>query len=185
MPVFSRAALISLGVLVVTGVYQGWRESGATDALTTTTYGRLVLVKATLFLVLVSLGYASRGMVSRRLITAAAGNEGPSSNALISTPRLRQTVLLEAALGVVVLAVPAVLVARPPGRAAASASGNVGGHGPGARPGFEPVDHGHRGSGPQRGHHGHHGGDRSAASAAGVDRDPADQGHRAADRRLA
>ncbi|MFD6923026.1 copper resistance CopC/CopD family protein [Streptomyces sp. NPDC059944] len=42
---FSRLALASVAVLAVTGVYQSWRGLGSWDALTSTTYGRLLLVK--------------------------------------------------------------------------------------------------------------------------------------------
>ncbi len=42
---FSRLALASVAVLVVTGVYQSWRGLGSWDALTSTSYGRLLLAK--------------------------------------------------------------------------------------------------------------------------------------------
>ncbi|MEU9406266.1 copper resistance protein CopC [Streptomyces sp. NPDC048281] len=42
---FSRVAFVSVTVLVVTGVYQSWRGLGSWQALTDTSYGRLLLVK--------------------------------------------------------------------------------------------------------------------------------------------
>ncbi|MEU0783215.1 copper resistance protein CopC [Streptomyces sp. NPDC006173] len=42
---FSRLALASVAVLAATGVYQSWRGLGSWDALTSTSYGRLLLVK--------------------------------------------------------------------------------------------------------------------------------------------
>jgi copper transport protein len=42
---FSRLALTSVAVLAVTGVYQSWRGLGSWDALTSTSYGRLLVVK--------------------------------------------------------------------------------------------------------------------------------------------
>ncbi|MFJ3547996.1 copper resistance protein CopC [Streptomyces sp. NPDC090114] len=51
---FSRLALASVTVLVVTGVYQSWRGLGSWTALLETTYGKTLTVKlaATLFLLL-------------------------------------------------------------------------------------------------------------------------------------
>ncbi|WP_327189989.1 copper resistance protein CopC [Streptomyces xinghaiensis] len=42
---FSRVALGSVLVLAATGLYQSWRQAGSWDALTTTSFGRLLLVK--------------------------------------------------------------------------------------------------------------------------------------------
>ncbi|WP_405992271.1 copper resistance CopC/CopD family protein [Streptomyces sp. NBC_00986] len=42
---FSRLAFASVTVLVVTGVYQSWRGLGSWNALTETSYGRILLVK--------------------------------------------------------------------------------------------------------------------------------------------
>ncbi|MEV8546174.1 copper resistance protein CopC [Streptomyces sp. NPDC051572] len=42
---FSRLAFASVTVLVVTGVYQSWRGLGSWNALTGTSYGRILLVK--------------------------------------------------------------------------------------------------------------------------------------------
>ncbi|MFJ6832794.1 copper resistance protein CopC [Streptomyces sp. NPDC091209] len=42
---FSRLALTSVAVLAITGVYQSWRGLGSWDALTSTSYGRLLVVK--------------------------------------------------------------------------------------------------------------------------------------------
>ncbi|WP_143653038.1 CopD family protein, partial [Streptomyces sp. 13-12-16] len=72
---FSRLALASVTVLVVTGVYQSWRGLGSWSALTETAYGRTLTVKlaATLFLLLAA-------ALSRRwtalLATPAGGGGG-------------------------------------------------------------------------------------------------------------
>ncbi|MFJ4329279.1 MULTISPECIES: copper resistance protein CopC [unclassified Streptomyces] len=64
---FSRVALASVCVLVTTGVYQSWRGLGSWQALTGTTYGRLLLVKVVLVAVLLA-----AAAVSRRWTTALA-----------------------------------------------------------------------------------------------------------------
>ncbi|MFF7608870.1 copper resistance protein CopC [Streptomyces parvulus] len=64
---FSRVALASVTVLAVTGVYQSWRGLGSWQALTGTTYGRLLLAKVAL----VALTLAAAA-VSRRWTTSLA-----------------------------------------------------------------------------------------------------------------
>lgn len=57
---FSRVALASVTVLVVTGVYQSWRGLGSWSALTETSYGRLLLAKLTGAAVLLAAAAVSR-----------------------------------------------------------------------------------------------------------------------------
>ncbi|MFC9844352.1 copper resistance CopC/CopD family protein [Streptomyces sp. NPDC060223] len=58
---FSRLALTSVAVLTVTGVYQSWRGLGSWDALTSTSYGRILLVKlCAVLLLLAGAGYSRR-----------------------------------------------------------------------------------------------------------------------------
>ncbi|WP_424851495.1 copper resistance protein CopC [Streptomyces sp. SAI-129] len=64
---FSRVAFVSVTVLVITGVYQSWRGLGSWEALTGTTYGRLLLAKVVLVAVLLAVA-----AVSRRWTTALA-----------------------------------------------------------------------------------------------------------------
>ena len=127
--------------LVVSGVLQAVREVGSPTALAGTAYGRLLLVVA---LVLASAG-VSRVWVQQRLgirrprrrrtVTAHAfaapapvDRSDPAPNALAADrvrvqagnaaehlPSLRRSLLVEAALAAVVLALSAVLVATPAG----------------------------------------------------------------------
>ncbi|MFE9766678.1 copper resistance CopC/CopD family protein [Streptomyces sp. NPDC005808] len=58
---FSRLALTSVAVLTATGVYQSWRGLGSWDALTSTSYGRILLVKlCAVLLLLAGAGYSRR-----------------------------------------------------------------------------------------------------------------------------
>jgi copper transport protein len=58
---FSRLAFASVTVLVVTGVYQSWRGLGSWNALTGTSYGRVLLVKlAAVVLLLAVAGWSRR-----------------------------------------------------------------------------------------------------------------------------
>ncbi|MCY0939926.1 copper resistance CopC/CopD family protein [Streptomyces antarcticus] len=58
---FSTLAFTAVAVLVATGVYQSWRQVGSWEALTTTSYGRILIVKiAAVVLVLCAASFARR-----------------------------------------------------------------------------------------------------------------------------
>ncbi|MFF7476182.1 copper resistance protein CopC [Streptomyces sp. NPDC008092] len=57
---FSRVAFASVTVLVVTGVYQSWRGLGSWQALTDTSYGRLLLLKLAAVTLLLAAASQSR-----------------------------------------------------------------------------------------------------------------------------
>ncbi|MDX3227055.1 copper resistance CopC/CopD family protein [Streptomyces sp. ME19-01-6] len=62
---FSRLAFVSVVVLVLTGVYQSWRQVGSWDALTDTEYGRWLLIKVGLVAVLLAIASFSRRWTGR------------------------------------------------------------------------------------------------------------------------
>lgn len=102
---WSRWAAVAVCWLVLAGVVQALMESGTVAALLTTTYGRLVLLKVALVLMLlVAAGYA------RRLVNRWS---------TVRTRQLAGTVGVEVALAVVALGVSAVLVQTTPARTAA------------------------------------------------------------------
>ncbi|THA59316.1 copper resistance CopC/CopD family protein [Streptomyces sp. A1136] len=68
---FSKVAFISVLVLVLTGVYQSWRQLGSWSALTGTSYGQLLLIKVALVCVLVGIAYLSRSWTARLADRAA------------------------------------------------------------------------------------------------------------------
>ncbi|MER8005423.1 copper resistance protein CopC [Streptomyces sp. NPDC094149] len=69
---FSRLAPACVTVLVVTGVYQSWRGLGSLNALTGTTYGRLLLAKLAAVVLLLALAWLSRQWTAR-LVREPAG----------------------------------------------------------------------------------------------------------------
>ncbi|MEU2964104.1 copper resistance protein CopC [Streptomyces ardesiacus] len=69
---FSRTAFAAVTVLVVTGVYQSWRGLGSWQALTATTYGRLLLAKVVLAAVLLGAAAVSRRWTAALVTTPAA-----------------------------------------------------------------------------------------------------------------
>ncbi|GAB4010843.1 copper resistance CopC/CopD family protein [Nocardioides ultimimeridianus] len=102
-PLVARFSLVATGcvaVLVATGTYQAWRQVGAWGALTATTYGRELLVK--LGLVLLILAAAT---FSRRWAHGPA--TGPAA-------RLQRSVEIELVLAMAVIGVTAVIATTMP-----------------------------------------------------------------------
>jgi copper transport protein len=146
VPRFSRLAFGAVIAILITGTFQGWREVRSKAALTDTTYGRLLIVKVVLFVLLVGLGALSRRFVQARYrVPARPSSTSPSPAAPTTAPsaglrfgarlsfgpgaaaadtdgetvgRLRRTVGAETAVAVVVLAVTALLVNAQPARSA-------------------------------------------------------------------
>ncbi|MEU7083041.1 copper resistance CopC/CopD family protein [Streptomyces achromogenes] len=175
---FSRLAFGSVLALVLTGVYQSWRQLGSWSAFTETRYGQLLLAKIALVAVLVGIAGLSRrwtGRLTDRSADAAgrartdrvpaatttrgggaggdAGDPGDArraaqlarQRAAVDAARqkrlrdadenrfgLRRSVLAEAGVALVLLAVTTALTQTEPGRteqeaeAAASASAGSG-----------------------------------------------------------
>ncbi|MGW1393099.1 copper resistance CopC/CopD family protein [Streptomyces nigra] len=72
---FSRLAFGSVLTLVVTGVYQSWRQLGSWSAFTGTRYGQLLLVKIGLVVLLVGIAWISRRWTARLAESGAAVSE--------------------------------------------------------------------------------------------------------------
>ncbi|MGV9354914.1 copper resistance CopC/CopD family protein [Streptomyces misionensis] len=72
---FSRLAFGSVLVLVVTGVYQSWRQLGSWSAFAGTRYGQLLLAKIALVALMVGVASASRRWTGRLTDRAAGGAE--------------------------------------------------------------------------------------------------------------
>lgn len=121
VPRFSKVAFASVGVILVTGSFQAWRQVGSVDALASTGYGRFLLVKLALFTGMVALGALSRSWVRRRYaVPVLAMASGPGAN-LAEMPaatvaRLRRSVGAEVVIAVAILSVTAMLVNTAPAR---------------------------------------------------------------------
>jgi copper transport protein len=124
---WSRTAMISVGLLVASGLYQTWREVGTLAALPNTSYGKVLLVKLWLFALMAWLGWLNHRWVTRRrrlvvhALSATAdtvtGPPGPPpTDGRNDLSVLRRGAAFEAAAGLAVLAVAAVLVNGVPAR---------------------------------------------------------------------
>jgi len=120
---FSRLALCCVGALIVTGVYQAWRNVGSWSALSSTPYGRLVVLKVGGLCVLIGLGWMARDWIRRTVEhtgrVAVAPAQRLDDAGLLA--RLRRSVVLEAGIALVVLVFSSILVESQPGRTAEAA----------------------------------------------------------------
>ena len=107
---FSPLALGCVALLLATGTIQAFEHIGSWDALLHTAFGRAVLVKIGLVVLLIALGAINRRRIVPRLRTLA--QEGAAPGALGHL--LRRTLRAEVALVVVVLGATAALVSYPP-----------------------------------------------------------------------
>lgn len=105
LPVWSTWAAVAVSVLMLAGVIQAVIELAVPEALWSTTYGRLLLVKIGLFAGVVAVAGYSRRLVRTRIAP--------------TRPRmLRLAVMAEALVLAMVLVVSSVLVQTTPGRTA-------------------------------------------------------------------
>ena len=131
VPRFSSVAFTAMVVIVMSGMVQGWRQVGSLQALGDTAYGRLLVAKVAVFLLLIAVAARSRVLVRRRLTARAlVGAAAPHRQAADAAPArlshhdvesvwlLRRLVLAEVVIALVVLAVTALLGITTPPRAA-------------------------------------------------------------------
>jgi copper transport protein len=126
VPRFSRTALVCVGVLLVTGTFQAWREVGTLAALFGTEYGRVLTIKLALVVGLLGLGAVARAWVRRHysfvvrsIADKRRARRGPDDS---EVRRFRKGVLAEAALAVALLGATAYLVNAAPANAEIAAS---------------------------------------------------------------
>jgi copper resistance protein D len=106
---FSTLGIVSVGTLLLTGMINTWYLVGSPAALTGTDYGRLLLVKIVLFLIMVTIASVNRLELADRLVeeqSPAAVNN--------ARRRLRRNATIEASIGLVIIAIVALLGTLPP-----------------------------------------------------------------------
>ncbi len=113
---FSPLAFASVCVLMATGTVQSIVHLEALDNLLHTAFGRAILIKIGLLLLLIGLGAYNQRRLLPRLRAAAANGESPGAVGLA----LRRSLRAEVALLVVVLGVTSVLVSYAPPTSARS-----------------------------------------------------------------
>jgi copper transport protein len=109
---FSALATVALPLLLLTGAVQGIVEVRTFPHLLDTAFGRAVLIKLVLALVIAGLGYANRS----RVLPALRGAATPGRAGVV----LRRALRAELALGIGALAATGALSGYPPSVAVAS-----------------------------------------------------------------
>jgi copper transport protein len=129
LPAFSRVALVSIGLLALSGLYSALRGVGQWAALFHTAYGLLVSLKVALLVAIVAVASLARRVVRRRTVAyamtagpAAALDDDVTAAEEVEVERLRRSVFVEALIAFVVLALTGLLVAQPRGKEALAAS---------------------------------------------------------------
>jgi len=124
---FSTLGLISVGVLIATGIVNGWILTGSVPALIGTDYGRLLLAKVALFLAMVGVAAINRLWLTPRLaltvtsprceaalLREQAANEAAAA-ARTALRALARNSVMEAMLGLAILVIVGALGTTPPG----------------------------------------------------------------------
>jgi copper transport protein len=114
---FSPLALWSVVALVCTGVIQAIVHVGTFGHLTDTPFGRAVLIKIGLALVLIALGYSNQRVALPALRRAAAEGDSPGAAGV----GIRRSLRTEIALLAVVIGVTSALVSYAPASGSAPA----------------------------------------------------------------
>jgi copper resistance protein D len=106
LPHFSQIGYVAVALLALTGTVNSVMLVGSFPAMVETPYGRLLLVKITLFLAMIGLAFVNRFRLLPRLKDAAL--------APVSLQTLCRSVIAEQAFGVAILGVVSVLGTWPP-----------------------------------------------------------------------
>ncbi len=112
---FSTLAGVAIAVILATGITQSIVHLDSFGNLLDTAFGRAILVKAVLFVVIVALGFVNRQRHLPRLRAAAEAEADPGGTGVA----LRRTLRAELAIGAAVIAVTAALSSYPPSSAVA------------------------------------------------------------------
>ena len=103
---FSTLSLCCVSVILASGISNSWLLVGSIHALFSTPYGRLLLVKLTLFAILIAIGARNRFLIKAKPLKDPVGPNVLS--------QLRRNVMCEAFLGSAVVAIVGCLGVTPP-----------------------------------------------------------------------
>ena len=104
-------------MIAITGVYNSWIHIDRFNALWSTPYGKTLSIKVLLFIPMIALGGLNTFVIHRRAQHFVEHDDrGDASDHLKLDRAFRRSITIEAALGVAVLVVAAVLVFLQPVR---------------------------------------------------------------------
>ncbi len=117
---FGKWAALSVGLIIVTGIYSTIREVGSVNALLTTFYGKTLLFKIGLVLIVGLIGAFNSTLLHPRLAAPMARYlQKPEGWTPLSLQRLPRLLVTELAVGLLVLLLAAVLTTAPTARGTA------------------------------------------------------------------
>ena len=105
VPVFSPVALVSAGLLVATGAVAAFVHVESVSALFASTYGRLLLAKVALVLLVMVLGALNWRRLTPRLLDSGHAEDADA---------LRRNAIRELVIAQLVILATALLVRAPP-----------------------------------------------------------------------
>jgi putative copper resistance protein D len=111
LPRYSQAGLIAVAMLTLSGIFTSWFLVGGFVALFETVYGRLLLAKIFVFLLMVGLAIVNRSILMPRIL--AATPHETSGNA--PAAELSRNVFAEQILAIIILSIVSVLGTVAPG----------------------------------------------------------------------
>ena len=114
---FSPFALGAMALLAVTGVANGWRQMGTLSGFTDSTYGRALLTKLVVVIVVVALASVNRSVLRHHNDLGDIDGDAPGGdNGRVhrGSQHLPRTVTSEALGALIILGVTSVLVGLPP-----------------------------------------------------------------------
>jgi putative copper resistance protein D len=101
---FSTLGLASVGAIFITGIINTWILVGSVHALITTDYGRLLMLKLTLFAAMLAIAAANRFFVTPRLDLRSE-----DASRLVAFRQLTRNSMVEIALALTIFGIVAVL----------------------------------------------------------------------------
>ncbi len=121
IPRFSALALISVGTLILTGLYASVIRVGSFEALNNTIYGRTLIVKLIIALPMLAMGAINLLVITPGMKKTSSDLEGSTHSASRNLQGLfRKIVTSEVTMGAVLLLSVAVLTSLPPAQTAST-----------------------------------------------------------------
>ena len=111
---FSRLGLVSVAVLLVTGLFNAWVLIGGIPPLVGTNYGHLLLAKLAILIPLMGLASRNRWRLKPRLSDLGSHNDLEKMPEILA--QLRRSVIAEVSLGAAILVIVAIMGITPPAR---------------------------------------------------------------------
>ena len=116
IPLFTRLAIVSTILIVLTGVYNSWMHVDGFVKLWSTSYGKTLSLKVLLVIPMLVLGGVNTFVIHPRASRLIANENSDSESSAALDRNFSHSVRIEAWLGVAVLCVASVLVFQQPAR---------------------------------------------------------------------